>query len=325
MNKYKSICCQLFLCVVGFLVVVLDTAAQLYPTRPIRILVGSAPGGGADFVARILAPKFTDYMGQSITVDNRPGANGALASDLLARAAADGYTIKVNTTGDTINPSLMKLSFDFPKDFSAIALVAESQNMLVVHPSFPVRDIKSLIALSKKNNASIAYGSQGVGSSGHLSGELFQYMTGVKWVHVPYKGGAPALIDLVGGQISLSFGNIPTVIQQVRVGKLIAVAVTGEKRTSAAPEIPTVAEGGVKGFAVSNWFGLSAPARTPSDILHRLYQETARALKSSEVQQGLKNSGAEPAEMSSEQYAQYMQAEFTKWAKVIKAAGIKGE
>ena len=299
--------------------------AQNFPSKSIRFLVGASPGGGADFVARALSPKLTESLGQPVVVENRAGANGAVASELLARAAPDGYTIKVNTTGDTINPSLMKLSFDFPKDFAFIALVAESQNLLVAHPSFPATGVKALIAFSSKRPGAITYGSQGIGSSGHLSGELFQFMTGVKWVHVPYKGGAPALIDLLGGQISLSFGNIPTVIHHVRGGKLRALAMTGAKRSVAAPDIPTVAESGVPGFEVSNWFGVSAPAKTPPEIVARLHAEIARALKSPDVRAGLINAGADPSDITTEQYSAFVQSEFAKWSKVIKAAGIKGE
>jgi tripartite-type tricarboxylate transporter receptor subunit TctC len=201
--------------------------AQTFPSKPVRFLVGSSPGGGADFVARTLSPKLTESLGQTVVVENRPGANGVVASELLARAAPDGYTIKINIVGDAINPSLMKLNFDVLKDFAFITLAAESQNLLVAHPSFPATSVKALLALSKKQPGAIVYGSQGIGSSGHLAGELFQLMTGTRWTHVPYKGGAPALVDLIGGQISVSFGNIPTVIKQVRAGKLRAIAVTG--------------------------------------------------------------------------------------------------
>ena len=298
---------------------------QQYPTKPIRFLVGAPPGGGADFIARALSPKLTESLGQTVVIENRPGANGVVASELLARAAPDGYTIKVNTTGDTINPSLMKLTFDVLKDFAYVTLVAESQNLLVCHPSFPASNVKSLIAISKKNPGGITYGSQGIGASGHLSGELFQYMTGTKWVHVPYKGGALALADLLAGQISISFGNIPTVIQHVRSGRLRAIAVTGAKRTPAAPDIPTVAESGIPGYEVSNWFGVSAPARTPPEIVSRLHDSIARALKMPDVRAALSNGGAEPAATTADEYAAFFRNEYTKWSKVIKAAGIKGE
>jgi tripartite-type tricarboxylate transporter receptor subunit TctC len=299
--------------------------AQNFPSKPIRFLVGASPGGGADFVARTLSPRLTESLGQTVVVENRPGANGVVASELLARAAPDGYTIKINITGDAINPSLMKLSFDCLKDFAFITLAAESQNLLVAHPSFPATNVKALVALSKKQPGAIVYGSQGIGSSGHLAGELFQLMTGTRWTHVPYKGGAPALVDLVGGQISVSFGNIPTVIQHVRAGKLRAIAVTGAKRSAAVPEIPTVAEGGVAGYQVSNWFGISARAGTPPEVIARLHADIARALKTPEVRAAFNNAGAEPGDTTPAQFAAFFQNEYTKWAKVVRAAGIKGE
>jgi tripartite-type tricarboxylate transporter receptor subunit TctC len=219
----------------------------------------------------------------------------------------------------------MKLGFDFLKDFAFVSLVAESQNLLVAHPSFPATNITALIALSKAKPGAITFGSQGIGSSGHLSGELFQLMARVKWVHVPYKGGALALIDLVGGQISISFGNIPTVIEQVRGKKLRAIAVTGAKRTAAAPDIPTVAESGLPGFEVSNWFGVSARAGTPPEVVARLHNEIARALKAPDLRAGLINGGADPSDITTDQYVAFVRSEHDKWAKVVKAAGIKGE
>jgi len=241
------------------------------------------------------------------------------------RAAPDGHTLMLNTVGHSTNPSLLKLNFDSVRDFSFISQVAESQNLLVSHPSFPARNVRELIALSKKHPGAITYGTQGVGASGHLSGELFQLMTGVKWVHVPYKGGSLALIDLIAGQISISFGNVPTLIQQVRSGKLRAIAVTGARRSAAVPDIATVAESGVPGFEVSNWFGLSAPAKTPAAIIERLHADTARALKTPELRATLSNAGADPLGTTPEQYTVFIQSEIAKWAKVIKAAGIKGE
>jgi len=301
------------------------THAQSFPSRPIRLLVGSPPGGGADFIARALSQKLSDGLGQPLVVENRPGANGAIASELLARTTPDGHTLMVNIIGHAINPSVMKLNFDSINDFAFISQVAASQNLLVAHPSFPATNVKALIALSKANPGAITYGSQGVGASGHLSGELFQLMTGVKWVHIPYKGGAPAMSDLMAGHITLSFANIPTVIQQVRAGKLRAIAVTGAQRTAAAPETPTVAESGVPGFEVSNWFGVCAPAKTAAAIVDRVYAEIARALKAPEVRAALNNAGAEPVGSTPEQYTAFIRNETAKWAKVIKAAGIKGE
>lgn len=302
-----------------------SAAAQSFPAKPIRILVGTPPGGGADFLARGLAPKLTEGLGQSIIVENRPGANGAVASEVLAHAAPDGHTLKINVFGDAVNPSLMKLNFDFLKDFSYVALAGESQNILASHPSLPATNVKGLIALSKTKPGGVTYGSQGIGASGHLSGELFQHMTGVKWVHVPYKGGAPALIDLLAGNITISFANIPTAIEHVRSKRLRALAVTGGKRTPAAPDIPTVAESGVAGYEVSNWFGLSAPAKTPPEIVARLNTEIVRAVKTPDLSAALRKGGTEPSTLTPAQYTAFIQSEYAKWAKVIKAAGIKAE
>ena len=300
-------------------------AAQSFPTKPIRILVGTPPGGGADFLARGLAPKLTESLGQSIIVENRPGANGAVASEVLAHAAPDGHTLKINVFGDAVNPSLMKLNFDFLKDFSYVALAGESQNILASHPSLPATNVKELIALSKAKPGGVTYGSQGIGASGHLSGEFFQHMTGVKWVHVPYKGGAQALIDLLAGNITISFANIPTAIEHVRSKRLRALAVTGGKRTAAAPDIPTVAESGVAGYEVSNWFGLSAPAKTSPEIVARLNTEIVRAVNTPDLSAALRKGGTEPSTLTPAQYTAFIQSEYAKWAKVIKAAGIKGE
>jgi tripartite-type tricarboxylate transporter receptor subunit TctC len=308
------------------LVLPLDGArAQGYPSRPIRILVGSPPGGGADFLARGLAPKLNASLGQPIVVENRPGANGVLATEVLAHAAPDGYTIKVNVFGDAVNPSLRRLTYDFVKDFSYIALAGESQNILAAHPSLPATNVKALIALSKAKPNEVIYGSQGVGASGHLSGELFQHMTGVKWTHVPYKGGAAALLDLLGGNVTISFANIPTAIGHVRSKRLRALAVTGAKRTPAAPEIPTIGESGVPGYEVSNWFGLSGPAKMPPEIVERLNAEIVRALNSADLGAALRKGGTEPATLTPAQYTAFIKKEYEKWARVITAAGIKGE
>lgn len=300
-------------------------SAQSYPSKPIRFLVGFPPGGTNDIVARIVAPKLSEYLGQQVVVENRGGANTAIATEIAARSAPDGYTIMLNAPGHATNPSLIKLNFDSIKDFAFITLIAQSQNLLVVHPSLPVRNVKELIALSKKRPGDINYGSSGVGTTVHLSAELFKYMTGINWVHIPYKGGGPGLVALLSGEVSLYFGNVPTVIRQARAGKLRALATTGPKRTPAAPDIPTVAEAGVPGYEVTTFYGLSAPAKTPKPILDRLHAETVRALKSPDVREKLQGLGADPVGNTQEQYAAFMTNEIAKWAKVIKAAGIKAE
>ncbi|HKU70717.1 MAG TPA: tripartite tricarboxylate transporter substrate binding protein [Burkholderiales bacterium] len=309
------------------LVLAFPAASQApYPARPIRFIVGFPPGGTNDIVARVLAPKLTEYLGQSVVVENRGGANTAIACEVFVRTPPDGYTIMLNAPGHATNPSLMKLSFDSMKDFSFITIAAESQNLLVVHPSFPPRSVKELIAFSKKQpRGSINYGSSGTGTTVHLSAELFQFMTGVKWTHIPYKGGGPAVIDLLTGQHVIYFGNVPTVIQHARDGKLRALAVTGPKRTPAAPDIPTVAEAGVPGYEVTTFYGVSAPAKTPRPIIDRLHSELMRALKAPDVQDRMKSLGADPVGNTPEEYTAFMQNEINKWAKVIKAAGIKGE
>jgi tripartite-type tricarboxylate transporter receptor subunit TctC len=299
--------------------------AQAYPTKPIRFIVGFPPGGTNDIVARLVMPKVAEFLGQQIVIENRGGANTAIATELGARAAPDGYTLLMNAPGHATNPALIKLNFDSIRDFAFITQIAESQNLLVVHPSLPVRTVKELIALSKKRPGEVNYGSSGVGTTVHLSAELFQFMTGVKWVHIPYKGGGPGLVALLSGEVSLYFGNVPTVIRPAREGKLRAIAVTGQKRSAAAPEIPTVAESGIPGFEVTAWYGMSAPAKTPRAIIERLQSEVARAVNSPDVRERLIGLGATPVGSPPEEYARFVQAEIEKWAKVIKAAGIKSQ
>lgn len=295
-----------------------------YPVRPIRFIIGFPPGGSNDIVARVLAPKLTESMGKQVVVDNRGGANTAIATELVAHATPDGYTILMNAPGHTTNPSLIrKLNFDSIRDFAFITHIGQAQNLLVVHPSFPPRSVQELIQYSKERPGQVNFGSSGIGTSVHLSAELFQYMAGVKWEHIAYKGGGPGLVALLAGEVSLYFGNLPTVIRQARAGKLRAVAVTGLKRAAAAPEIPTVAESGVPGFEVTTWWGLSAPAKTPPAILARLHKETVGALNSPDVRSRLEELGAEIIASSPEQYAGFIRRDMAKWAKVIKAAGIK--
>ncbi|HXF67913.1 MAG TPA: tripartite tricarboxylate transporter substrate binding protein [Burkholderiales bacterium] len=316
---------MIWLCAAVAVALTPPAAAQPYPAKPIRFIVGFPPGGTNDIIARILAPKLSENLGQQVVVENRGGANTAIASEMFVRMPPDGYTIMMNAPGHATNPALMKLGFDPIADFAFVTLLAESQNLLVVHPSLPVRSVKELIALSKRRPGEINFGSSGIGATPHLSGELFQYMTGVKWVHVAYKGGGPGLVALLAGEVSLYFGNLPTVIRQARAGKLRALAVTGSRRSPAAPEIPTVAESGVPGYEVTTFYGLSAPGKTPRPIVERLHRETVRALQAPEVRQRLQELGADPVGNSPEEYAAFMRNEIAKWDKVIKAAGIKGE
>ena len=296
-----------------------------YPSKPIRFIVGFAPGATNDLVARLLGQKLTEQFGQTVVVENRGGANTAIASAQFVRAAPDGYTLMLNSPGHLTNPSLMKLDFDSVNDFAFITQLAESVNLVIVHPSLPARSIKELIAISKPRPGQINYASSGTGTTVHLSAELFQYMTGVKWVHIPYKGGGLALQELIAGQTSLSFLNLPTAINIARAGKLRALATTGAKRAGAAPELPTVAESGVPGFEVTTMYGISAPAKTPRVIIDRLHGEIVRALNSPDLRGKLIEAGADPVGSTPEEYTAFIKTEIAKWAKVINAAGIKGE
>ena len=299
--------------------------AQGYPAKPIRFLIGFPPGGTNDILARALAPKLSEFLGQPVVIENRGGASTAIATELASRAAPDGYTILLNAPGHATNPSLIKLNFDPVKDFAFITLLAESQNLLVVHPSLPITSVKSLIEVSKQRPGDINYGSSGMGTTPHMSAELFQFMTGTRWTHIPYKGSGLGLTALVAGEISLYFANVPAAFGHVKAGRLRPIALSGTRRTPAAPGIPTIAETGLPGFAVTSWFGVAAPARTPRPIVDRLHGEIVRALATPELRERMEGMGADPVGNSPEEYTRFVQNEIVKWGKVIKFAGIKGE
>jgi tripartite-type tricarboxylate transporter receptor subunit TctC len=295
-----------------------------YPSRPIRFIVGFPPGGTNDIIARLLGAKLSENIGQSVVIDNRGGANTAIASEYFVRTAApDGYTIMQVAPGHATNPAMIKLNFDPIKDFQFVTVAAESQNLLVLHPSFPPRNVKELIALSKKRPGDINYGSSGIGTTVHLSAELFQYMTGVKWVHIPYKGAGPAMIEFFSGTFVLYFGNVPSVIQHHRSGRLRGIAVSGAKRSVAAPDIPTVAESGVPGFEVTTWYGFAAPTKTPRAIVDKFHAELLRVINAPDMKEKLLAQGAEPVANTPEQATAQVEREIVKWTKVIKGAGIK--
>ena len=300
-------------------------SAQPYPIKPVRLIVGFAPGGPNDIVARGLAQKLSEQTGQQFIVENRAGANTAVATEMVSRAAPDGYTVMFVSPGHATNPSLLKLNFDSIRDFAFVTQVADAQNILVVHPSLPVKNVKELIAFAKSRPGEINYGSSGAGSTGHLSTELFQLMTGTKMVHVPYKGAGPALIELLAGQHVLYFGNIAGIIGYVRTHRMRALAVTGEKRSPSVPDIPTVIEAGLPGFVVTAFYGIALPAKAPRAIVDKLNSEVVRALKSPDLNTRLRDGGTEPVGGTPEQFTAFMQNEIAKWAKVIKAAGIRGE
>ena len=299
--------------------------AQAYPTKPIRIVVPFPAGGATDTLARAAAQKLTEAWGQPVVVDNRPGAGGNIGSELVAKAAPDGYTLEMGTVGThAINASLYaKMPYDHVKDFAPVILVASVPNVLVVNPAVPANSVQELIAYAKANPGKLNFASSGSGTSIHLSGELFKVMAGVQMTHIPYKGSAPALQDLIGGQVQLMFDNLPPSLPQIKGGKLRALAVTSTVRAPALPDVPTVAEAGLPGFEASSWFGILAPAGTPPDIIAKLNAEIAKWLASPEAKERMLALGANAAGGSPEDFAKHIAAETVKWQKVVKASGAK--
>jgi len=297
-----------------------------YPVRPVRIIVPQSPGASTDMTARLVAQGLSEALRQPVVVDNRPGAGSTLGTDLVAKATPDGYTLLVVASSITINPSLRKkLPYDATRDLAPITQLSSFPNMLTVHPSLPVKSVHDLIALARAKPGELNLGSAGTGTGTHLSAELFKSMTGVQWVHVPYKGGGPSVTALLGGQVHLSFASIPSVMLHVRGGKLRGVAVTTAKRSPVLPEIPTIAESGVPGYDHGPWNGMFAPARTPKAIVGRLNAQVARIVHSSEARKVLNQEGAEPVGNAPEAFGAIVKAETAKWAKVAKAAGIQPE
>jgi tripartite-type tricarboxylate transporter receptor subunit TctC len=299
--------------------------AQAYPTRPIRLVVPFPPAGTTDILARAVAQRLSVSLGQSVIIDNRPGAAGNIGSDLVAKSAPDGYTLLMGTVGThAINPSLYgKMPYDHVKDFVPIVLVAGVPNVLEVTPSLPVNSVADLIKLAKEKPGQLNFASSGSGTSIHLSGELFKTMAGVDMMHVPYKGSAPALTDLMGGQVQLMFDNLPSSLAQIKAGKLRAIAVTSAQRAPALPNVPTIAESGLPGFEASSWFGLLAPAGTPAAVVARINADVNQWLQTAEAKESLLAQGAIPAGGTPEQFAAHIRAETEKWAKVVKVSGAK--
>ncbi len=297
-------------------------AAEWQPTKPIRMLVGFAPGGGTDTTARAMANKLNERLGQQIIIDNRPGAAGNIATEILSNATPDGYTILMGTIAAlAINPSLYKkLPFDPLKDVQPISRAVDSTNALVVHPSVAAKNVKELIALAKTKP--LNGGSSGVGGAGHLALELFNLQAGTKIVHVPYKGGGPAMADLLGGNINLIFATAASAIGHIKSGKIRALAVSTAKRSGLLPDLPTVAEAGLKGFEANNWYGILAPAKTPRNIVDRLNKEVIAVLGMPDIKEFLFRQGLDVAPSTPEAFAGYIKSEKAQWEKVIKAAGL---
>ena len=321
--KTRTLCAVTFGALLAFAT---GTAiAEDYPTRPVRIIVGFPPGGATDLVARILAPKLGDALKQQVVIDNRAGANGTIGAELAANATPDGYSLHLGTLGAlVISPAITKVPYDPLKDFATISMAVQLQNMFIVHPTVAAKSIPDLIALAKQKPGALNYASSGLGSPGHLAGELFKSMAKVDMVHIPYKGGGPALTDLLGGQLPVFVSVISTGVPPVKAGRVLALAVTGAKRSPALPDVPTVAETlALKGYEASNWYGLMAPADTPKPIINRLQKDLATVLNNNSVRDQLASQGIESAPSTPEEFTNYIRSETVKWSKVIRAANLK--
>ena len=299
--------------------------AQTYPTKTVRMVVGYPPGGPTDVLARIVSQKLTQAWGQQVIVDNRPGASGMIGAEFTARAAPDGYTLLMVPVTYAVTPSLFsKMAYDVEKDLAPVAQVAAAPFILVVHPTLPVKTVKDLITLARSRPGQLNFASASTGGMPHLAGELFNSMTGVKMVHIPYKGAAPATTDLLSGQVTLMFNNMLSAMPQVKAGRLRAVAVTSLQRSNAAPELPTIAET-VPGYEANGWYGAFAPAATPKDLINRVNAEMNRIMKMPDVTQRLAGDGVEAVGTTPEQFGAYLKQEIAKWGKVVKASGAKAD
>ena len=297
-----------------------------YPAKPVRMVVPSSPGGGTDITARIIAPKLTERLGQQVLVDNRPGAGTIIGIELVAKSPPDGYTLLMAPSTLAINQAMYKkVPYDPVNDFAPVTQVIAAPNMLVVHPSVPAKSVKELIAVARARPGQLNYASAGLGTNPHLSMELFLSMTGTKMVHIPYKGLAPGIVDLLAGHVTVSAATMLTGLPHVRSGRLRCLGTTGAKRASVLPEVPTVSEAGVPGYESSQWYGVLVPARTSKEIVTKLHTEIVRILQTPDMKDRLAADGTEPVGGTPEDFARYIREELVKWAKVAKAAGIKPE
>ncbi len=319
MNKMiAAVCCA---CLVAG-----NAAAQNYPVKAVRIIVPYPPGGTSDILARLLSQKLNEVFGQPIVVENRPGANGNIGADLVAKSAPDGYTMLLADLGAlTISPSIYKLPFDVVRDFAPVTMVTYSPHLLAVHPSVPVRSVKELVALAKSKPGLLNFAVSGIGGAPHLAGIAFEAQTGVKWTYIPYKGGADAIIGLASGQADAIFNGMLATYPHVKSGKLKLIAVSSSKRVASIPDVPTVAEAGLTGFETGSWQGIVAAAGTPKDVVGRLNSEISRILNTPEMKENLARQGAEVYTMTPEQLGNWLKIEIDKWAKIVKAAGLKLE
>ena len=319
LRSAASVCCAALASIVAG-----NAAAQAYPTKPVRIIVPYAPGGSTDVVFRILAPRLTEILGQQVVIDNRPGAASTIGLEIVAKSAPDGYTVGVNNIAYGANPAIYrKMPFDSEKDLVPVTLVSIVTLVATVHPSIPARTIKQLVALAKSKPATLTYGSAGNGSANHLATERFAHMAGLKLVHVPYKGGGPAVVSIVQGETSLLLATIPSSIQHFKTGRLIPLAVSSARRSSALPDLPTISEAGVPGYEAIEWQGLVVPAGTPQNVIRTLYQATAKASQPADVREKVAALGAEFVNSPPEEFEKFVRNELAVWSKVVKEVGIK--
>jgi tripartite-type tricarboxylate transporter receptor subunit TctC len=301
-----------------------SVSAQTYPTKPVKIVVPSAPGGGTDIVARLLAQSFSKALGQNFIVENKPGAGNLIGIETVARAPADGYTLLFVASPLVLNPILFKkVNYDPIKDFSPISLAATAPNILVVHPSTPASNVKEWVELAHKGQNKLSYASAGVGTSPHMSMELFNAMAGIQTLHIPYKGTTPAVTDLLGGQVNAMFSNALTVMPHIQSGKLRALAVSGNRRLELLPDVPTVMEAGIAQYVSLQWYGLLAPAGTPLAVIQTINREMVKALQSKDIKDKLASEGAEPVGSTPAEFANLIKNDFDKWSKVAKSSGIE--
>ena len=295
-----------------------------YPARAVRLIIPFPPGGGTDTMARSIAPKLSEFLGQQVVLENRGGAGANIGAEIAAKSPPDGYTLMLATITNAIGATLyQKLNYDLVRDFAPVTQLATTPHVLVVHPSVPVKTVKDFTALAKSRPGQLSYSSSGSGSAAHLAGELYASLTGTKMVHIPYKGGGPSMIALVGGEVSVCFATMPSAVGYVRSGRLRGIAVTTDKRSPSMPELPTIAETGVKGYEAGSWYGLSAPAGTPKDIISRLHAETLKVVALPDVKDRLFNAGFEVVTSTPEQFAAFTRDEIQKWGKLVKSAGMK--
>ncbi len=323
LKPFKSRLAAVALIMLSSVAAPLTVVAQDFPTQPVKIVVPFPPGGTTDILARQLATELQNRWGKPVILENRAGASGTIFSEQLARMPADGYTLMLTATHHVINPSLYKgLKYNTRTDFTPLAQVAAVPNVLVVNPSFPPKTVRELVSYAKANSGKVNFGSSGTGGANHLSGELFKLMAGIDMVHVPYKGAAPALNDVLGGQIPMMFDSAPGVLQHIQAGKLRALAVTSLKRSPALPNVPTMDEAGLPGFEATSWFGLYAPGHMDPKLRDKIAADVLQALQSPSVHTKFTAVGAEPGSMTQAQFATFVDAELTKWGKVISSANV---